>query len=128
MAVRGAAFGDLNNDGRIDIVMNCNNRAPMILENQNVNQNHWLTVNTVGTISNRDGVGATLHLTAQSGAEQYAIVSTGGSYLSTSDKRVHFGLGENKLVASLDIDWPSGKKQHLTNIPVNRIMTVTEPK
>jgi hypothetical protein len=82
----------------------------------------------VGSIGNRDGVGATLHLTAQSGAEQYAIVSTASSYLSANDKRVHFGLGEDKLVKSLDIDWPSGKKQRLTNVPVDRVMTVTEPK
>ncbi len=127
MAVRGVAFGDLNNDGRIDVVMNCNNRPPVILENQQVSQNHWLTVNTVGTISNRDGIGATLHLTAQSGAEQYAIVSTAGSYLSANDKRVHFGLGEDKLVKSLDIAWPSGKKQRLTNLSVDRILAVQEP-
>jgi len=128
MAVRGVAFGDLNNDGRIDLVLNCNNRPAVILENRNVSQNHWLTVNTVGTISNRDGIGATLHLTAESGSEQYAIVSTAGSYLSANDKRVHFGLGENRLVKSLDVDWPSGKKQRLTNIPVDRIMTIQEPK
>ena len=99
----------------------------MTLENQYASQNHWLTVNTVGSTSNCDGIGTTLQLTAPSGAEQYAIVSTAGSYLSANDKRVHFGLGENKLVKSLDIDWPSGKKQHPTNIPADRIMTIQEP-
>ena len=93
---RGVAFGDLDNDGFIDIVMNCNDEPAVILRNQGGNGNHWLAVNTVGTKSNRDGIGARIKLTLPDGTSQYGFVSTASSYLSASDKRVHFGLGAQK--------------------------------
>jgi len=125
-AARGAAFGDLDNDGQIDIVVSCLDGKPMLLRNQG-SANHWLTINTVGTVSNRDGIGAQLHLVSESGASQYATVTTGGSYFSASDKRVHFGLGGDKTVRSLEIRWPSGIRQVLENVPADRIVTVQEP-
>ena len=78
------------------------------------NQNHWLTADTEGTRSNRDGIGAQLRLTTNDGKEQYGLVSSAGSYLSASDKRVHFGLGSNKSVKELEVRWPSGVVQTLT--------------
>ncbi len=125
-AARGTAFGDLDNDGQIDMVVSCLDGKAMLLHNQG-SSNHWLTVNTIGTASNRDGIGARLHIVSESGASQYATVSTGGSYFSASDKRVHFGLGRDRLARSLEIAWPSGTVQTLHDLAVDRIMTVREP-
>jgi len=125
-AARGAAFGDLDNDGQMDIVVNCLDGSPKLLHNAG-SSNHWLTVNTVGSVSNRDGIGAQIHLVSESGANQYATVTTGGSYFSASDKRVHFGLGADKTVRSLEIAWPSGAVQTIHAPPVDRILTVREP-
>jgi hypothetical protein len=126
-AARGVAFGDLNNDGWVDIVMNCNNQPAVILENRKRAANHWLIIDTVGARSNRDGIGAAIRLTADSGESQYAMVTTGGSYLSSNDKRVHFGLGASKKVKLLEITWPSGRTQRLENIAADRILKVREP-
>ena len=127
-AVRGVAFGDWNNDGRIDIVMNCNDSAPVLLENRVQSGNHWLIVDTVGRKSNRDGIGAQLKLITPDGREQYAVVSTASSYLSASDKRVHFGLGRESLARSLEIDWPGGAIQKLSDVKADRILKVMEPQ
>ena len=126
-AARGVAFGDLDNDGFVDIVVNSNNLPALLLRNQGANGNHWLLVNTIGTASNRDGIGAKLHIVSESGLEQHALVSTAGSYLSASDKRVHFGLGQDKSVKLLEITWPSGKFQRLKSVAADQIVTVREP-
>ena len=125
-AARGAAFGDLDNDGFVDVVVNVNDANPVILRNLG-NGNHWLLINTEGTLSNRDGIGAQLHVVAESGAEQYAVVTTGGSYLSASDKRVHFGVGTDKRIKLLEIKWPSGVVQRLANVAADQLLTVREP-
>ena len=95
------------------------------------NGNHWLLVNLIGSVSNRDGIGAKLRLVTEDGAEQFAFVSTAGSYLSASDKRVHFGLGSSlepsKKIKLLEISWPSGKVQRLGSIAADQILTVHEP-
>ena len=127
LAARGAAFGDLNNDGFIDVAINCNDGNAVILQNKG-NENRWLSINTVGTVSNRDGIGARLHLVTDSGQHQYAMVGCAGSYLSSSDKRVHFGLGPKGSVALLEIIWPSGITQRLENLPANKIIKVREPE
>jgi enediyne biosynthesis protein E4 len=127
LAARGVAFGDINNGGFIDIVMNCNTGLPVVLQNSG-NTNPWLIVDTVGTKSNRDGIGAQLHLTASDGHEQYAVVSTASSYLSASDKRVYFGLGSAKDVKSLDISWPSGIVQHFGRLKADQVFVAREPK
>ncbi|MBV8551653.1 MAG: CRTAC1 family protein [Acidobacteriaceae bacterium] len=126
-AARGVAFGDVNNDGFVDIVMNCNGGSAVLLKNRR-NTNHWLIVDTVGTKSNRDGIGAQLHLVSEDGSEQYAIVTTASSYLSASDKRVYFGLGHNAAVKRLDITWPSGVVQHFSEIKADQILLAREPK
>jgi hypothetical protein len=127
LAARGAAFGDLNNDGFPEAVINCRDSRAVILRNEGGNGNHWLLVNTVGVVSNRDGIGAKLRIVTPAGAEQHAIVSTAGSYLSSSDKRVHFGLGQEKTVRLLEVFWPSGTVQKLENFAADRILTVREP-
>jgi hypothetical protein len=126
-AARGAAFGDLNNDGFVDIVVNCNAEPAVILRNMG-NGNHWLMIDTVGTVSNRDGIGAQIRLVAESGAEQFGLVSTAGSYLSASDKRVHFGLGAETKAKLVEITWPSGVVQRIENVSANQMLIVTEPK
>jgi enediyne biosynthesis protein E4 len=125
-ASRGAAFGDLDNDGQIDIVVNCLDGKPMILRNQG-SSNHWVTISTVGSVSNRDGIGARIHLISESGASQFATVTTAGSYLSANDKRVHFGLGQERSIRSIEITWPSGIQQKIDNPAIDRILTVREP-
>jgi hypothetical protein len=127
LAARGAAFGDVNNDGLVDVVITCNDGPTMLLMNAGGTANHWLTVNTVGSISNRDGIGARVRIISDSGLEQYGYVSTAGSYLSASDKRVHFGLGRDRKIRVLEIDWPGGAVQKLENIDADQILNIREP-
>jgi len=126
VAGRGAAIGDLDNDGFEDIVFTRLDGEARILHNAG-NANHWILINTIGSVSNRDGIGAQIHIISESGLEQWDIVSSAGSYLSARDKRVHFGLGSDRMIKSLDINWPSGIVQHLTNVSADHILTVKEP-
>lgn len=126
LAARGAAFGDIDNDGFVDIVINVVDGRPVILRNLG-NRSHWLEVNTEGVVSNRDGIGAQIRAVSESGFEQYAIVTTAGSYLSASDKRIHIGLGADTKVKLLEIKWPSGIIQKLIEIPADQVLTVKEP-
>ncbi len=107
--------------------MNCNNQPAMLLQNRFSSANHWLIVNTIGTRSNRDGLGTRIRLVSSSGAQQFGMVTSGGSYLSSNDKRVHFGMGRSGLVQLLELAWPSGKLQRLENILADQILTVREP-
>jgi enediyne biosynthesis protein E4 len=122
---RGAAFGDLNNDGRIDVVVNCLNSLPEIWMNRTQNGNHWLLVQLRGVKSNRDGLGARLKLSTSEGT-QYNEATTSVGYGSSSDKRVHFGL-HNSTTANLEIRWPSGKVQRLDAIKADQILKISEP-
>jgi hypothetical protein len=90
--------------------------------------NHWLIVDTIGTKSNRDGIGAQLHLITDDGKQQYAIVTTASSYLSASDKRVYFGIGRSTVIKILEIQWPSGIVQRFTGIKPDRIFLAREEK
>ena len=126
-AARGVAFGDLDNDGFLDIAINCNDRPAVLLRNQGGNGNHWLIINTVGTTSNRDGIGARVRLVSESGLEQYGMISTASSYLSANDKRAHFGLGKDKTARLIEITWPSGTVQRLENVKADQILKVEEP-
>jgi len=128
LAARGVAFGDLNNDGFLDIAINCNNGPALLLRNQGGNGNHWLLVKLVGSRSNRDGIGARLRLVSQSGHEQFAFASAGGSYLSASDPRMHFGLGAERSARLLEIWWPSGTVQRLEKVDADQVLTVREPE
>jgi hypothetical protein len=124
---RGSAFVDLNNDGFEDLVVTSLDEKPRILLNSADNGNHWLLVNTIGRRSNRDGIGAALKLTTAAGRTLYNHVTTSDGFMSSSDKRVHFGLGAEKDVKSLEIRWPSGILQTLKKVRADRILTVTEP-
>jgi enediyne biosynthesis protein E4 len=125
-AHRGAAFGDLNNDGRIDVVTNCLNAEPEILMNRSTNSGHWLLIDLIGTVSNRDGLGSRLRLTTANGT-QFNHATTSVGYGSSSDKRVHFGLGSSSQAERLDVWWPSGVRQTVTNIRADQVITVREP-
>ncbi len=125
LAARGAAIGYLRNNGKVDMVLNCNDAPPVLME-WSGDSNHWLIVDTVGTRSNHDGIGTQIEMIAIDGKHQYGIVSSAGSYLSASDRRVHFGLGQNTLVKELDIYWPSGGHQRLANIKADQVLVVHE--
>src|SRR5206468_2450598 len=125
-ASRGAAFGDLDNDGDIDIVVsNCNDRA-YCLRNDGGNSNHWLALELRGTQSNRDGIGAQVRLTNSSGKIQWNMVSTAASYLSANDRRVYFGLGSEPSVKEIRIQWPSGTQQVIVAPKPDQILKVDE--
>src|SRR5215472_4097937 len=122
---RGLATADYDNDGDIDIVTNNRGDFPSLLRNDGGNANHWLTVQLAGTKSNRDGIGASLKLTSE-GFVHVEQAKGGMSYMSASDPRIHFGLGKRAKIDSLEITWPSGQVDRLTNIPINQIITVRE--
>ena len=125
IAGRGLATADFDNDGDLDIAVNCRGEYPELLRNDGGNANHWLKVQLIGTQSNRDGTGALLKLTSE-GFEQVAQAEGGTSYMSASDPRIHFGLGKRTKVESLVITWPSGKVDKLANLPIDKIITVKE--
>lgn len=122
---RGAAFGDLNNDGKIDAVVTVLNGPPEIWMNASSAVHHWIIVKLVGVKSNRDGLGTKIKVTTSLGT-QYNQASTAVSYNSSSDKRIHFGLGAATVVDTMELTWPSGIKQVLKNVKADQILIVTE--
>lgn len=126
-AARGAAVGDLDNDGFLDLAINCNAQSAVILRNRG-QRNYWLKVDLVGTQNNRDGFGAKIRLLADTTGEQFQFVSAAGSYLSANDKRAHFGLGLSSRARFVEITWPGGKVQRLEDVKANQILTVKEPE
>ena len=124
-AARGLAVGDIDNDGRMDAVVTTTNGPAYVLRNETVTSNHWLEVKLVGHTSNRDGIGASIQVTLNSGV-QSQTVTTGGSYLSASDVRAHFGLGAEKTVKQIEIRWPGGSIQKLQNVVGDRLLTILE--
>ena len=126
LASRGLAVGDINNDGKMDFVLTTSDGPAYILRNDTAANNHWILLNLVGHVSNRDGIGAVVKLTTTHGT-QVRTASTGGSYLSSNDKRVHFGLGIDDTAQTIEIDWPSGIVQKLTHVKADQILQVNEP-
>jgi hypothetical protein len=124
-ASRGMAIGDIDNDGKTDVIVTENNGPAWILHNETATHNHWITLKLVGVKSNRDGIGAQIKLTTAAG-NQYITVTTASSYQSSSDKRAHFGLGSATEVSEIEIHWPSGIRQVLKNLKADQILTVTE--
>jgi enediyne biosynthesis protein E4 len=124
-AHRGAAFGDLNNDGKIDVVVTVLNGEPQLLMNRSPNHNHWLIVKLVGVADNRDGLGTKVKITTANGV-QYNEATTAVGFNSSSDKRVYFGLGNATVVDRIDLAWPTGVKQVLKNVMADQILTIVE--
>lgn len=123
---RGVALGDIRNDGRVAILINNQNAAPALLEQTEAPKGHWVLLKLIGTRSNRSAIGAVVTVKAN-GFSQTAEVRSGGSYLSQSDLRLHFGLGSAATVESVEIRWPSGSRQVLRGLAADRVHSITEP-
>ena len=126
-AHRGVAFGDVDNDGRIDAVVSVLNGKAEYFHNISPGDNHWIVLKLVGSTSNRMGVGAQIRITGDDGLKQYNEVTTAVGYACSSDSRVHFGLGKSRTIREIEIKWPSGIHQTLHDVPADQILTVTEP-
>jgi len=122
---RGSGFGDFNHDGKIDVVVSRLNERPLILTNTTATAGHWIQLRLVGTRSNRDGIGARVHIVTSSG-EQWNRVTTAVGYASSSDPILHFGLGGDAEVRTIEIEWPSGTKQKLAGVAADRFLTIRE--
>jgi hypothetical protein len=122
---RGMAIGDIDNDGRVDAVVTTNDGPLYVLHNATLTPNHWLILKLVGHRSNRDAIGAEVRVVSGK-ITQCATVTTASSYLSSSDKRVHFGLGTETAAATIEIRWPSGIHQTLKNVRADQILQVDE--
>ena len=123
---RGSAFVDLNNDGWMDIVVTTLGEKPRILINKALSRNHRVTLDLRGHASNRDAIGAKVKLTTQSGRTLYEHVTTSIGFMSSSDKRVHLGLGEETDIQQIEITWPSGIVQRVQHPAVDKILHIDE--
>jgi enediyne biosynthesis protein E4 len=124
---RGCAFGDLDNDGDIDIVINNMDGPPTVLRNDGGNRNSWIQIKCIGTRSNRSGIGARVKVTAGKNSQIDEVMS-GSSYYSHNDLRLHFGLGRAGKADSVEIAWPSGLKDTFKNLTSNRCYIAREGK
>ncbi|PYT30115.1 MAG: CRTAC1 family protein [Acidobacteria bacterium] len=127
MVARGAAYGDYDHDGDLDILITTNHGAAYLLRNDGGNRNNWVSLRLVGTKSNRDGIGAKVYVESASG-KQWDMVHSGGSYCSQSDLALTFGLAQDRGVKGIDIEWPSGTKQHVAEVAANQFITIEEGK
>lgn len=127
MIHRGAAFGDFNNDGKIDVVVTSLNDKSQLFMNRSSNDNHWIIIKLVGKKDNRDGLGTKIKVTTKDGVQFNEATTTGG-YSSSSDKRVHFGLGKDSVIEKIELSWPTGVKQILTDVKADQILTIVESR
>ena len=124
-AGRGAAFGDFDNDGRVDVVINEMNDVPSLLRSTAANANHWLIVRLEGSKSNRSAIGARVTCVS-GGLRQIDEVRSGGSFFSQNDFRLHFGLGSARRVESLEVRWPNGGVERVEKIEADQIVAIRE--
>ena len=124
-SARGLAIGDLWNDGQLSAVISNMNAHPSLLVNQQKSKNHWIAFRTIGTQSNRDGIGARVTLSA-SGRTHVDEVRSGSSYSSSSDMRVHFGLGQTDKIEFVEVRWPSGLQERFTGLTIDSIHELKE--
>jgi hypothetical protein len=122
---RGAAFGDVDNDGDLDVLVSNSGQGPTLLINQIGQKKNWVLLKLIGTKSNRDAVGAKIYVTTENSSQMDQITG-GGSYLSASDLRVHFGLGSSEMIKTLKIRWPSGTEDVFRDVKANRILSIRE--
>ena len=125
---RGLAYGDLDNDGRIDLVVTALRGPVRVFRNVTEAKNHWLLLRLVGTKSNRMGIGAQVRVTTEDGQRQYNEATTSTGYAASSDPRVHFGLGASRTAREIEIRWPSGVRQLLKDVQADRVVTIEEPR
>ena len=126
-AGRGAASGDIDNDGDIDIVVTNLGQKAYILRNNGGNQNGWIGIRARGRTSNRDGIGCRVKIISALGATQYYTIGTTAGYLSASDKRLVIGMGAEKVAKSIEIRWPSGAIQRFENVAAGKWIDAVEP-
>ena len=127
IVARGAAYADYDHDGDLDVIISTNNGPAYLFRNDGGNKNNWLNVRLTGTKSNRSAIGAVVRIESASG-KQWNMVRSGSSYCSQSDLALTFGVGHDTKVTQLQIEWPSGAKQQLTNISVNQFLKIEEPR
>jgi hypothetical protein len=127
VAGRGCALGDFNNDGSLDVAINCVNDVPQLLRCDSALKNNWVKIKTVGTKSNRSGIGARIYCKPEGQHPQMDEVRSGGSYFSQSDLRVHFGLAK-ATKADIEVHWPSGQVDKLAGVRANCVLTIVEGK
>jgi hypothetical protein len=125
---RGAAYGDFDNDGDLDLLITTNNGPARLLRNDGGNANHMLRVTTVGSTSNRDGIGARITIALENGQKRWALVKTGSSYCSQSELPVTFGLGGASKVTSIEVAWPSGRVDRIPGAAAGQTLTIQEGK
>ncbi len=128
MVGRGAAYGDFDNDGDLDLLLTANNGPARLIRNDGGNQNNMLRIKTVGAVSNRDGIGAKITLKLSDKEKLWNVVKTGSSYCSQSELPVTFGLGKSEKVLSVEISWPSGRTDTLSDVAANQFIVVQEGK
>lgn len=124
---RGAAFGDLDNDGDVDVVVSNIGQSPTVLRNMSDKRNHWLGLRLEGKQANRDGIGARVKVTTPSGRPQMYEIQTAAGYLSANDRRVVIGLGSDAIASQVEIRWPGGRVQSLSRVKADRNLVVREP-
>ena len=127
IVARGAAYADFDHDGDLDVLLTSNGGPAYLFRNDGGNANSWIAVRTRGVKSSRDGIGAVVRVTSASG-KQWNMVRSGSSYASQSDLTLTFGLGPDATVSAIDVEWPSGVKDHVANIPAKQIITIEEGK
>ena len=128
VVARGAAYGDFDNDGDLDLLITSNNGPARLLRNDGGNQNNMLRIKTIGATSNRDGIGARVTLKAANGATLWSIVKTGSSYCSQSELPLTFGLGKAEKALSVEVIWPSGRKDVVGEVNANQSISIEEGK
>jgi len=123
---RGAAYLDFDGDGDLDLVMTTLGGPAVLFRNTSAGSNRWLRVQVTGTTSNRGGIGAVVRVTSASGT-QWQMVHSGSSYASQSELPLTFGLGSDTKVTQVEVTWPSGRTQRMSDVGVNQVLQIAEP-